>query len=99
MPEPGMDVLKYWVLRINQYMRPSVVVFACVPVDCAIVLAPRCILSAQFHARKHSLLAPNAAYKLDNTHHAAGDVDHVADVDVAAICAHSGGCGRSVAPY
>jgi hypothetical protein len=63
-------------------------VCVCVPVDCAIVLAPRCILPVQFDSRKDALLAPNTTNKLDDTDHAAGDIDRVADIDVLAVCAH-----------
>lgn len=64
---------------------------ACVPVHSAVVLAPRSVFSIEFDSGKDALLATNAAHKLDNANHAAGDVDGVAHVNVLAVCAHSVG--------
>lgn len=61
----------------------------CVPVDCAVVLAPRRIFSAEFDSGEDALLAANAADKLDDADHASRDIDRVADIDVLAVCAHS----------
>jgi hypothetical protein len=57
-------------------------------IDCAVVLAPRCILAVQFYSREDALFTPNAANKLDDTNHAAWHVDRVADVYVLSVCAH-----------
>jgi hypothetical protein len=69
-------------------MRTCIKRCVCVPIHCAIVLAPRCILSVQFDASEDALLAPNTTNKLDNTYHAAGDIDCVADIYVFSVCAH-----------
>lgn len=66
-------------------------VLVCIPVDCAVVLAPRSIFSVEFDAGEDTLFTANATHELDNTDHAAGDVDGVADVDILAVCAHSVG--------
>jgi hypothetical protein len=69
-------------------MRTYVERCVCVPIDCAVVLAPRCILAVQFYSREDALFTPNAANKLDDTNHAAWHVDRVADVYVLSVCAH-----------
>jgi hypothetical protein len=89
MPEPGTEVRKYCVLHRNQYRRNACYIAESVPVNSAVILAPRRILSAQLHAGEDTLLATDASHELDDTVHAAGHIHQIADADVPSVCAHS----------
>lgn len=88
----GIEVSKYCVLCRHQCMCPGVCSeerWACVPIDGAVILAPRGVFSVEFDAGEDSLLAADAADKLDDTDHATRDIYGVAYVNVLAVGAHA----------
>jgi hypothetical protein len=88
MPEPGIDVWKYCVLHNNQYRRIMCDVGVCIPVNSAVIFAPRCKLSAQFDSSEDALLAMDASHELDDALHVSGNIHPVANNNVSPICAH-----------
>jgi hypothetical protein len=56
----------------------------------AIVLASRCKSSIQLDTCKDTLLATDAANKLDNTVHATRHIHRIANIDILSVC-HAAG--------